>query len=344
MRILGAGVLTALLALRPSAAAQEAVTLAPVEKWSSVFGDQKIDLHYTIKAPKEFKGRATWQLTVSGRTILRRESAVTAAPKKPGQVDVRLEVPPVRDGVVVPATLSLALIADGQAKPTASHERTLWVYPRNPFVDRSAWLKELKIALFDPKGATAGIFKTMKIPYEEARNVAQIGELKDGLLIVGEGVSLAEHADVPEALLRAATRGLAVLCLAPADGVLLLPGADDLKLPAPESIAWRRQDVIAQFDKRLDAQAWPGDGKVVARTFALKAQDDKVVVAVGADPAHWPWIEAQFPNKGRWIACGFALADHWEDGPTPRFLFARILETLAPRPQDKLEQKTETQP
>ena len=33
---------------------------------------------------------------------------------------------------------------------------------------------------------------------------------------------------------------------------------------------------------------------------------------------------------GKLIFCQFALLKHWDASPTPRYLFARILETLSP--------------
>ena len=134
---------------------------------------------------------------------------------------------------MVQGRITAALVADGQDRSTARYEQPLWFFPAHPFAQRAEWLKDLKITLFDPAVTTAPVLKAMEIPFEETRNVAALEELKEGLLLVGEGVSFEDERALPEMLFKAAARGLPVLCLAPAKGTLPLPGADNRALPAP---------------------------------------------------------------------------------------------------------------
>src|SRR5262249_43237495 len=119
-----------------------------------------------------------------------------------------------------------------------------------------------------------------------------------------------------------------VLCLAPTDGVLPLPGSDNA-LPAPGHMSFHRRDIITSLDKRLDANAWGPAATAFSRSMKIKADEGKVVAEFAADAEGWPWIQIDFPDKkGRLIVCCFALVEHWNSGPTPRFLFARALERL----------------
>ncbi len=163
-----------------------------------------------------------------------------------------------------------------------------------------------------------------------------ITELKEGVLLVGEGVSFKDSPALPESLIQAAARGLPVLCLAPAQGTLPLPGVDKLKGSRPESLAWRSGDVITEIDKRLDARAWSG-GEMIASTIALTAEE-RVVQGEIFPAGGWPWMEANYPEThGRLVICGFGIIRQWDASPTPRFLFERLLERISdksPNPRD----------
>ena len=51
-----------------------------------------------------------------------------------------------------------------------------------------------------------------------------------------------------------------------------------------------------------------------------------------SEDGDWPWLTIEYPEtNGRFIFCGFRLIKHWDDGPTPRFLLSRILESPAKR-------------
>src|SRR5262249_55947746 len=144
---------------------------------------------------------------------------------KPGEFVIKLLAPEVRPGVALKVRLRVALSVEGEKKPTASHERPLWVFPDDPFVNRREWLKWLKIALFDPEKTTAPALRKLEVPFEEINSVAALAAVKEGQVLVGEGVSFKDYPDLPEALIRSAASGLPVLCLAPIGGSLPIPGA-----------------------------------------------------------------------------------------------------------------------
>jgi hypothetical protein len=337
--VLATGTLGPVMIAPLARGADDKPAIDPQEKWSNVFGGRPVEFHFAVKAPKAFVGRAEWHLTIADlRKVAGDKKEIKAQPDQPAKLEIRLPVPPVKEGVIQAAKLQVALFADGKEKPDAVLVKPLWIFPENPFTDRSRWLKDLKIVLFDPEKKTAEVFKQTNIPFEERTNVAALGEIKNGTLIVGEGISFKQFPDLPEALTRAASGGVVVLCLVPAEGTLTIPGIDP-EAPAPASLVWKRQTVIQEFDHRLDAQAWSG-GEPVGSSIAVQAREGRVVGVVSRNAAGWPWLEARFaPSKGKLVICGFGLIERWQASPTPRFLLARVLETLTAKDEGALERE-----
>ena len=318
------------ISLTPAAWADaQGVHIEPQEKWTNVFADREVEFHFAVEAAGAFRGRAAWAVTLGRRTVPGSpgEKSIAAAPGTPARLTVRLRTPQLKPGVILRALLTVSVYREGQDKPDAVHERTLWLFPADPFADRRQWLKDLKLTLFDPAQTTVAAFKKIDLPFETIDNPATIGDLKEGLLVIGEATSFRDYPEVPERMVQAAARGLPVLCLAPTDGILAVPGADEAHLPAPASLSWRRQDVIADLDKRLDALGWPPDSRMGGGILVLKAYENRVVAEVAKEGTGWHWFEIRFGNQGRLVVCGFALTGKpWDAGPTPRFLLARLLE------------------
>jgi hypothetical protein len=327
--------ITLIVAASQVATAEDTVRIEPREKWSAVFGESDVSFAFDVVSDKPIAGRLTWLFSANQRTISRGESPVAADPDKPASVTVPLRIPPVKEGVVFEARLSVALHVDDMNEAVASFDKPIWIYSHNPFVDRTEWLKQLQITLYDPEGQTAAVFDRAEIPYHETRNSAALAELKEGLLVIGERVSLETHRGVPEALAKVAARGVPVLCLAPADGSFALPGSQDGGRPAPKSVTFQRSDAITQLDKRLDAVAWPPDGKMLTSGLLLKGERDRVMATVTDSPNAWPWLEVRYPKPGATLLiCGFGIIERWDAGPTPRFLLARLFDYLTEKPNE----------
>jgi len=288
----------------------------------NAFGDAVTPFAFRVEAQNAVKGRLTWRLATGTATIKSGEAELAA-----GANAIKIAIPPVKDGVVLAAKLTLAAIETGKAKPTATLERDVWIFPQSPFADRGEWLKKLKISLFDPKGATAKLFDAEKIPFEEVRDVDAVAALKGGLLIVGEGVAFGDEKGLAAALHKHAAGGGTVLCLAPASGELAIPGIGSTPGEL-EDLTFTR-GIVRKLDQRLDADGWLPDGKAIASTLTVKKGDDSAVGEIAPGPGGWTWAEANYGSgKGRWAICGLAIVAKWEAGPTPRFLFARMLEYL----------------
>ena len=290
---------------------------------SAIFAGQRTDYNCTVTAPRSFRGRLGWSLHVDGAVLARREAAVRA------NVPLSLDIPATRPGVILPGMLRVSIIADRQKHVAASVQKRLWLFPDNPFHDRSAWLKRLDIRVFDPRGDTRRVFRTAKIPFTRADNLDALAELDGGLLIVGQGLSLDEYPGLARVMVAAAARGTAVLCLAPSEGRFILPGTESSRSNRPTAVSFRHTDVIREFDKRLDATTWPEDGRVLASSFTISCDRGQVVAKINASAENWSWLETRFSaTKGRLIVCTFDIVGKWENGPTPRFLLARLLKYL----------------
>ena len=331
--LIALGTAAALLsaALPEVAGAEAGVSMIVLEDWSSVFGGRRAEFHCAITATKSFRGRAGWSLAVGRRTIARGEASVSAGPQKTETVEIRFDVPQLKEGVVMPAVLSVACYGPNGDRPAGSLKKPLWIFPENPFADRSQWLKQLQIHLFDPVGKTRQVFQDAAIPFSETRNVDALSALEGGLLVIGEGTSLEEYRGLSRITMETAAKGIPVLCLAPSNGQFTVPGMEETDhLPRPTSIAFRRADVIRELDKRLDARAWPPDGKAAAGSLVVKSDRGHVIAQVVEGDAGWPWLEVGFSAKrGKLIVCGFGLVKKWNAGPTPRFLFARLLDYMS---------------
>jgi hypothetical protein len=312
---------------------KSAVTITPTRAWGNVFGDQEIEFKFRVDAANAVKGKVVWRLAAGTATIKGGEADLAANPNGPADIAIKLPVPPVKDGIIFHTRLTLSALESGEKKPAASFEKDLWIFPKDPFVDRSEWLKKLKITLYDPKGDTAKVFSAAKIPYEESRDVDSVAALKEGVLIVGEGVNFKDERSLAATLHKLASNGLTVLCLAPFAGEVMIPGLGGGD--GSEEISFRRE-IVRKLDKRLDPDGWLPDGKALASSVVVKMGEEGVAGEVVQGSGGWPWIEARFgTGKGRWAVCGLAVVSKWEAGPTPRFLLARVLEYLT---QSDIEQ------
>jgi hypothetical protein len=85
------------------------------------------------------------------------------------------------------------------------------------------------------------------------------------------------------------------------------------------------------LDKRLGDQAWVAGKPLVARELIV-ASERQALVAQFADPGGgWPWLEIGY-GKSKLVWCGLGVVRDWDQSPTPRFLLARLLESLPPHP------------
>lgn len=304
------------------------VAIETREAWSGVFGGTDVKFGFSVTPNEKVDGIAAWSFSANKRTISRGQQRLKVDAGQSEVVTVPLRVPTVKQGVVFEAQLRVQVVAQGASDSAAELIKPIWIFPDDPFYNRKTWLEELNIALFDPVGETEKVFDKAEIPYRLLPRSSAIEALEKGIVIVGEGVSLDSFRGLFEGLTNAAARGVPVLCLAPGEGSFPLPGASG-DGAALQCFEFRRGDVVTELDKRLDAEGWPPAGELVSARLAVTSRRSQVLVEVARSTRAWPWLEWRYPDDGAtFIICGFGIMRHWDDGPTPRYLLARILERL----------------
>ena len=314
-----------------SAAEGSTAVIVPVERWSNVFSGQEVTLHFRAEKRKgdpAVEGRIQWHYSANQRTLARGEAEIGRGDAS--QVEVILRLPEVRDGVIFQTELTVAYVPRGEDSAATTLTKTLWLYPEDAFADQRETLEDRQFSLFDPDGTTAELFAKIELPHRRIRNAVV---LEDGdehsYVIVGEGTSLIRNRGLAERLLRFAAGGGTVLVLAPSEGVIPMPGEVSKKTkandPQPGELRFRRNHVIREFDKRLDSEFLPGQGRFVGSKVTLRTRLNRIGMEVSSD-GNWPWFTIEYPEtKGRFVFCGFNIVKNWNNGPVPRYLLNRIL-------------------
>ena len=327
----GAWLLLALSLLASPALCEESVSVSIRENWSAIFGGQPVTYHLTVSTMARSPGRLLWRVAVNGATLKRGEAAVVPTPAQPAHVAVFLNVPDVREGVSMQAVLTASFVPEGESEAAAAVEKTLWIFASDPFAYRKQWLRELDIRLFDPEKKTGPALKQAGIPFKLVATAESLANAS-GVVVIGEGVSFRDYRALPSLMLQAAAGGANVLCLAPAGGEFRFPGSEVAgEVRPPDAMQFRRGDIIRELDKRLDATAWPQDGVLVASSMKLVGQRGPVVGEIVAGNEGWPWVRLDYRQAGTLMIVGFPIVAKWHSGPSPRYLFASLLEVLAGR-------------
>ena len=304
-------------------------SLSRTTSWTSLFAASSVSLDYVIRSDRDQKANAGWLFTVGGRTIVRGELQANLEKKSAAKIQIAISTPPLDDGNALQAELAVAaLTSDGKAR-LGEHRKTFWIFSPLAFSNRSEWLKQLQITLFDLEGKTAKRFDAEKIPYRYVRSAAALSDVKAGVIVIGEHASFNTQRGLADDMLTAAIRGRKVLCLAPSDGQLLWP-SPNTEQQAVKSLLMKDLTAVTDFDKRLDAHDWYPGGSPVIASFNTEAQRARVCLGVQKGPGGWPWIEMHFPGGGAIVVCGCGIITRWADSPTPRYLLRAVFERLQP--------------
>jgi hypothetical protein len=299
------------------------------EPWADMFGGTNAVFHIETTAGTAFEGRLNWSFSSMGRIISRGQTGLNLAPSQSATNRILLQVPPVKAGVVMPAKLSVSIVADDNRPVAASLEKPLWIFPDDAFDGQRANLKARHIYLFDPGQKTAQRFEQAQVPFEAVYNADTLSSVNNGLLIIGEGLDFKDYpALAPQIMQAASSGGARVLCLAPSGGNLDIPGLSQVTGPAPFTLALHRNVWMKSLDRKLDWLAWPPDGAVVISSIRLSGP----TVGRGevcAGDAGWCWLELEWDHPaGRVLMCGCSIINKWDVSPAPRFLLARLMEYL----------------
>lgn len=295
------------------------------QPWRGYFGGQETVLRFSVHAVPSIEGRLTWRLAVMGRTAARGEQLLAVDANQTAFVDIPLQFPEPKPGVVVDAVLEVGIMDHARTQTLLTHNKVLRLYPENPFYQQTARMADDHLYLFDPETTTADRLTELEVPFTPVSNINALEDRRSGVLIIGEDILLGDYRGLFRQTLDAAARGMHVLYMAPAGGEIEMPGMGKTDLPHPRSVRFHGTEIIHRYDKKLDAVFWPPDGGVAVTGLIPSGDRDRVTGIFDHDTGGWPWIEFQYPSGGRLIICGFGIMATWDAGPTPRFLLRDIL-------------------
>ena len=311
--------------------AEDAVQIVYREQVTNFFAEQAVELHLDITATEAMTTRVRWSLVTANsaqgaRTLANQEAEVILSAEMASSLVVKYKLPAVKEGVVFPLELRVAVTSDA-GKDLAQLSHSCFIFSANPFYDRQEWLRSLHLHLFDPEEKTAAALDGLDVPYTRIKNLEALNDLKAEIVMIGEGVSWNEHGLLGKLLTANAARGLRIICLAPSAQESALPLA--LEERQANRLLFYRNDVLLKFDKRFSF-VWIPQQSIQERNLLL-ALEAEAMVAKGSEPGSgWPWLEIQFEKPpGRLVWCGFGVIRQWDASPTPRYLLARMFESLA---------------
>jgi hypothetical protein len=146
------------------------------------------------------------------------------------------------------------------------------------------------------------------------------------MLIIGEGLSLNSYRGIDEMIFRALNAGTAVICLAPAEGLITMPATAAIPVHLRQ-FSLKSSAVVKELDKRLTFDGWPADNAF--QNSGIVFQPDRGAVSAGIIQGHrsWPWMEIHTGEEGRkLVVCCFRIIEQWNIHPAPRYLLLRMFE------------------
>jgi len=270
-----------------------------------------------------------WRLSVANHTVARGEKALNMAN---GLVpfNISFTLPELKPGIITDLILDLSVIDVDSGNKLVTTNKIIKSFSQNAFVDMDNWLESLNIVLFDPEKTTVKLFDNLNIPYRFTKNIDALTEINQGIVIVGEGVSLDENKGLWNVLVDVASRNIPVLCLALREGEMRIPGVGITeKSPKPSALTIKRYQAITDLNKSLDRQSWCGKRMVASQSVIFKGECDLVIAGVEEGCNNWLWLEQSFEGStAKLVLCQFQLIKNWNRSPVPQYLLLNILETM----------------
>jgi hypothetical protein len=223
----------------------------------------------------------------------------------------------VRPGVVL--ATDLTAVANGGGH-TSTFDVQLNLVSHTFSAGQRQLFETVGLTLFDKQGSLADAFDEQDIAYQRLRRLADIDAVSEGLLLVPEGASFRLQPQLADTLLRAAQRGVFVICFAPKEGSFPFPDVANGDLTAATAIQFAGSDYLTKLDKRLDASA-------SAPCLSLAAPNGDVSVLFDGNAHQWHALNLDFarlptpPHRapGRFLVLGLNMATLWNSNPTARY-------------------------
>ncbi len=307
-----------------------AVQVALAHPWTNLFAGRSTKVDCVITSQQARDATLFWSLSVDRAVIARGEQAVALLPDQPETALLELQIPDVREGLILPATLQLDVHprAGVPKLEPVTNSVALQVFSPDATAQRNEWLKSLDIVLFDPAKRTADAFKRSGIPCRIA-DEPRCHELTNGLVIYGEGIEPSQLAATWQAANEAAESGRQVITLS-SPGISL-PSEDVLESRNQSllSVALHGREMITKLDQNLDAKLWPTPGRLVTSSLQMTSKDDVPQVQFRNDENGWHWLDVRYHSGGRLVWLGFGIIESWDATPAARYLLLRIFEHVS---------------
>lgn len=272
--------------------------LSPTGVPETFFSDSELALQFVCRAPSS----VAWQASAA-----RRPFASGVVEPRNGKLEIEFRTPQVREGVVLPIQVA---VGESLFK--------IHIFGRDPLADRHSWAESLHLVLFDPPGETAKAFDTISLPHGQLTGLGGLSAVNEGIVVIGEGLSLADHPGLDDTLCCLARQGVPVILLAPQSGSFRVTD------PAPKRLELQDESAGQQIDPRII-----GD---LRRSRGLRVSGDGngPLLRIADQGSSYAWGDFRFDNKrGRLCCLTWDLLATWETSPAPRFFFVRLLEIVS---------------
>ncbi len=275
-----------------------ASSVVPIEVPGTAFAGSELRLRFACHD----QSSVAWQASA-----VRRPFASGVVAVKDGKLEIGLRSPDVKEGIVLPIQVA---VGDTVCK--------ILVFGRDPISGRRQWAKDLQIVLFDPPGKTAKAFDAIELPYRRSTGLGALAAVSKGMVVVGEGLRLADHRGLDGVLCQVARKGVSVLMLAPESGEFTISD------PAPRRFELRNADA----GKLIDART-VGDLRQ-PRGYRIAGETAGPVLRMTEETSDYAWGDFRFGDaQGRLCCVTWNLLDKWEASPAPRFFFVHLLEIVS---------------
>ncbi|MCY2966233.1 MAG: hypothetical protein NT069_21815, partial [Planctomycetota bacterium] len=179
--------------------------------------------------------------------------------------------------------------------------------------------------------------KNARVPFQRELELNALDRLTTGLLILAENNKVTDDT-LAKIAWNLVQRGVSVLWIAPTALELPDPTSDNVATP-PREFHLRREEFVAELDKRFSAAPW--NDPTTIRRWSPASVRSRVVWRKSSSPVGWSWIEGIWPNRARLMVCGLPLVSLWDLDPTPRYLLLKLLERV--QADDRVDAPIDTQ-
>ena len=300
----------------------KALPLQVTAETNALFAGRESPYTVTVSANPYSSVTLFWELEAKGRLLGRGEKVLHFDDRDTITTQLPIQTPPVKRGLHIGATLTIAGVNDEMPQPHTLHHRDLFLYGPEPLSSQYEKYRAMEIKLFDPSGTTAAMLDAAGIPYQQVDGAALAHTASNALIVIGVGVGLEKHGDSGDWLHALASSGRRIVMLEPSAGTLIFSPA------AADSL--RQISGIRLGDAAHLPFADLLTGQMRAHTssqLTLQEHRGLAMVAVGqGTDARWSWFALDYGHNGGLLAlCMWPLAEDFIDHPEQHLALGHLL-------------------